>query len=85
MIGKPERLIIDMSLERLGLKREDVINVGDNLATDVPAGINAGVRTAFILTGVSTRDDLAKSSLKPNWVVDSYAQLTEIVKEENRK
>jgi len=83
MIGKPERLIIDMGIERLGLARETVINVGDNLATDVPAGINAGVRTVFILTGVSSREDLAKTGLKPNWVVESYEELTAIVREEN--
>jgi len=83
MIGKPERLIIDMSLERLGLPRETVINVGDNLATDVPAGINAGVRTAFLLTGVSCREDLAKTSLKPNWVVAGYEELTAVIRQEN--
>lgn len=83
MIGKPERLIMDISLQRLGLAKENVINVGDNLATDVPAGIRAGIRTAFILTGVSTREDLAQSDLKPTWVVESYEQLTAIVKKEN--
>jgi len=84
MIGKPEPLIMEMGLTRLDLKREEVINVGDNLATDIPAGINAGIRTAFILTGVSNRDDLANSNLKPTWVVDSYAQLTDIIRTENR-
>lgn len=82
IIGKPERLIMDMALERMGLRAEDVINVGDNLATDIPAGINAGIRSAFILTGVSTRDDLARSHLKPTWVVEHYAELTEIVRNE---
>lgn len=83
MIGKPERLIMDISLQRLGLKKEDVINVGDNLATDVPAGIRAGIRTAFILTGVSSREDLAHSDLKPMWVVERYEELTSIVRREN--
>jgi 4-nitrophenyl phosphatase len=83
MIGKPERLIMDMALERLGLQREEVINVGDNLATDIPAGIVAGIRTAFILTGVSSREDLAHTDLEPAWIVASYEELTTIVRKEN--
>ncbi len=83
MIGKPERLIVDLALERMGLKAAEVINVGDNVDTDIPAGKNAGVRTAFILTGLSRREDLAHAPAKPDWTVENYNELTQIIKLEN--
>jgi len=78
-IGKPERLIFDLAIDRLGLDRGDVIAVGDNMLTDIPAGSNAGIRTALILSGVSTRADAAASPVEPTWIVESYEELTELV------
>ncbi|MDD4869717.1 MAG: HAD-IIA family hydrolase [Kiritimatiellae bacterium] len=79
MIGKPEKLIIEMGIKRLGMRKEEVILVGDNVETDIPAGVKAGIRTALILTGISTRKDLCGLSLQPTWVVESYGELSKIV------
>ncbi len=79
VIGKPERLIFDMTLKDMGLAGEEVIAVGDNLDTDIPAGAAAGMRTALILTGISTRADLATAAVVPTWVVDSFAELAAII------
>ncbi len=79
VIGKPERLLFDMTLKGMGLAAEEVIAVGDNLDTDIPAGAAAGMRTALILTGISTRADLAAAAVAPTWVVDSFAELGAIV------
>lgn len=82
MIGKPERLILDIALERLDVPREQVINVGDNLDTDIPAGVNAGLRSVFITTGVSKRSDLPRYPHAPTWIVDTYDELRAIVERE---
>jgi 4-nitrophenyl phosphatase len=82
IIGKPERTIIDMAIDRLALPREDVIMVGDNVETDVPAAHGAGVRVALILSGISTREDADRSPLKPTWIVENYDELTTIVEGE---
>jgi 4-nitrophenyl phosphatase len=79
VVGKPERAIIDIALERMGLSPEHVILVGDNLETDIKAGINAGIRTILILTGVSTRKDVMVSSVKPHRVVEDYEELAHVV------
>jgi 4-nitrophenyl phosphatase len=79
VVGKPERAIIDIALERMGLAPEHVILVGDNLETDIRAGINAGIRTVLILTGISTRTDLMNSPVKPHRVVADYAELAHAV------
>ena len=79
IIGKPEPLIVEMALERLGMKAEEVIMVGDNVTTDIPAGQRAGLRTALILTGISTRQDAENSAAKPTWTVNNYEALSDIV------
>jgi len=77
-IGKPERVIFDIAIERMGIDRSEVIAVGDNLLTDIPAGAAAGIRTALILTGMSKREDIASSPIEPTWVVEGYHELREI-------
>ena len=79
IIGKPEKLIFDMAVEKLGLARDDVIAVGDNVTIDIPAGVNAGIRTVLLLSGISNRDDLEKSEIKPTWVAENFSELMEIV------
>ncbi len=78
-IGKPERRIMDMGAERLGLDPSDILAVGDNLTTDIIAGQAAGMSTALILTGFSKRADLDTASVQPDYVVETYAELGEIV------
>ncbi|MFC1824321.1 TIGR01457 family HAD-type hydrolase [Thermodesulfobacteriota bacterium] len=79
IIGKPERTIIDIALNRLGLSPEEAFLVGDNLDTDIQAGKNAGMRTVLILTGVSSRKDVHNAAVKPTWVVENYEELEQLV------
>ena len=83
MIGKPEKLILEMALKRLKIAAADAIAVGDNPETDIPAGANAGVRTAYILTGVGCREDAARLGVSPTWIVESFDELLHIVAREN--
>lgn len=83
VIGKPERRLIDMALKQLRMGPGEVILVGDNIETDVPAGEKAGVRTALLLTGVSTRDDIRKTGITPTWVIPGYEELAALVAAEN--
>jgi len=79
VIGKPQRRIFDMVLQDMGLDAASVIAVGDNLDTDIPAGAAAGMPTALILTGISTRADLAGARVAPTWTVESYDELLAIL------
>ena len=83
MIGKPEKIIFEMSLRRLGMNKDEVIAVGDNIDTDVPAGAKAGMRTALVLTGISTKQDVDKAAIKPTWLVINFEDLADIIKAEN--
>jgi len=73
--GKPSRHILDAAVERLGAPLEACLMVGDRLATDMQMGRAAGMDTALVLTGVTTREALAASDLRPTWVLESIAEL----------
>ncbi len=75
MIGKPEPLIMETAAARLGLRTGQILAVGDNLETDIPAGVRAGMRTALILTGVSTRDEAERAPVIPDHIVTGYDEL----------
>ncbi len=79
IVGKPYQVIINAACNRLGLKPDQCIIVGDNLHTDIQAGIKNGLQTAFVLTGVSKVSDIDKFDIKPTWVVEDLSELSEIL------
>lgn len=79
IIGKPERAIVDIALARLGVSAHEAVLIGDNLETDIPAGVRAGVPTVFLLTGVSSRADLTSRAEQPTWIAENYAELNHLL------
>jgi ribonucleotide monophosphatase NagD (HAD superfamily) len=49
------------------------------LETDILGGKNAGMRTALVLTGVSTQDSLLASEIQPDFVLKTLEQLTSVL------
>lgn len=75
MIGKPSPILFDQAREILGLPARELLVVGDNLETDIQGGIAAGMRTALLLTGVSTREDVERSGIRPDHVFEGVGEL----------
>jgi ribonucleotide monophosphatase NagD (HAD superfamily) len=59
----------------MGLRPQDCLLVGDRLETDIVMGKKAGMATALVLTGVSTPEALRQSSIQPNYVWESVAEM----------
>jgi NagD protein len=75
VVGKPSLLIMEMVLAQLQLPADACLMVGDRLETDILMGYRAGMDTALVLTGVTKRDALTDSSIQPDYVLDSIADL----------
>lgn len=71
--GKPSRYILQAAVARLGVPLDRCLMVGDRLATDIAMGREAGIDTALVLTGVTTREMLAESDARPTYVLESVA------------
>ena len=70
-IGKPESIIMEQALRVLGTKKEETLMIGDNYDTDIRAGMNAGMDTLLVHTGVTTKELLSGYEQKPTYVMDS--------------
>ena len=73
VVGKPEAIIMDAALEEIGLKKDEVIMVGDNYTTDIQAGIRNGIDTLLVLTGFTLKEDLPDLPTPATHVVDTLA------------
>jgi 4-nitrophenyl phosphatase len=75
IVGKPHAPLFAMALERIGLPKDAVATVGDRLETDILGAQQAGLASILLLTGVTSRTDLEKSGVKPNWVFENLPGL----------
>lgn len=74
-IGKPNPLMIRTALRRLGEHSENTIMVGDRMDTDILTGIESGLETVLVLTGVTSRDMVERFPYQPTRIVDSVADV----------
>lgn len=68
VVGKPDTLMFDTICRQLNVLPSEVVSVGDRLDTDIVAGSRAGTLALLVLTGVSTRDDIAGAEARPDLV-----------------
>lgn len=68
IVGKPEPLMMTKAAEHMGLQPADVVMVGDRLDTDIVSAQKAGMMTALVLTGLTTREMLSESEILPDFV-----------------
>ncbi|WP_404453879.1 TIGR01457 family HAD-type hydrolase [Virgibacillus necropolis] len=73
-IGKPEPIIMEQALQKLGLSHDETLMVGDNYNTDIMAGIQAGLDTLMVFTGVTPFEDLPTLPKKPTYHVQNLSE-----------
>ncbi len=78
--GKPSPYMITMFMEQQRALPHQVAVVGDRLNTDILAAKNAGVTSVCVLSGETSRSDIERSQIKPDYVLDSIRDLYEIIK-----
>jgi NagD protein len=74
-VGKPNPLMMRMALNYLGAHSEETMMIGDRMDTDIVAGVESGMMTTLVLTGVTGVDDVEKYPYRPGQVLDSIADL----------
>jgi NagD protein len=74
-IGKPNPLMMRSALRAIGAHSESTLMIGDRMDTDVVAGMEAGLQTILVLTGISTPASIEMFPYRPQLVLDSVADL----------
>ncbi len=68
-IGKPYSPIIEGALRYAKVNKEDVMLIGDNLETDILCGIQSGIETTFVTTGVHDMEDCYRLNIHPTYIL----------------
>ncbi len=75
MIGKPEPILYQFAMERLGTRPDETLAVGDRLETDILGGQRAGCPTALVLSGVTSAASAALWTPAPDLILPNLSDL----------
>lgn len=75
VVGKPEPGIVQEALRQIGAQPADTVMIGDGITLDIPAGHNAGLDTILLLSGITSRAQIAGAAIQPDAVYDDLAHL----------
>jgi NagD protein len=78
-IGKPNPLMMRSALNAVEGHSETTAMIGDRMDTDVIAGMEAGLETILVLSGVTRPEDVSRFPFRPSRVLDSVADLVDQV------
>ena len=77
IMGKPSPAMYHIALQKLDISPDQALAVGDQMPTDIAAGIEAGCKTALVLTGVSDETTVAAFDYQPTYIAQTFSQLLE--------
>lgn len=77
VIGKPNRPIVEAVAARTGIPLRQTAMVGDRLYTDIAMGVNSGITSILVLSGETSREDLAGSAIRPDYVFEDIGALAQ--------
>ena len=80
VIGKPEPLMPQLAMERLGIGPGETCCIGDRIYTDIRSGLNAGIITMLVLSGEATLETLRSSDSKPHLVLKDAGEILEALR-----
>lgn len=74
-VGKPNPLMMRTALQQLREHSENAVMVGDRMDTDIIVGLESGMETILVLTGVTRREDVDRFPYRPNHILESVAAI----------
>ncbi|WP_407565123.1 HAD-IIA family hydrolase [Streptomyces sp. 184] len=78
-VGKPNPLMMRAGLNQIGAHSESTAMIGDRMDTDMLAGLEAGMETYLVLTGLTRADQVERFPYRPSHIVDSIADLVDLI------
>ncbi len=78
-VGKPNPLIMRAGLHLLGCHRAETLVIGDRMDTDIVAGIESGIDTVLVLSGVTTESDVKRFGYAPSRIVPDIGDVPALV------
>lgn len=79
-VGKPNPLMMRTGLKMLGVHSADAVMIGDRMDTDIVAGIETGLDTILVLSGVTTLEECGKYPYRPRLILNGVGDIPASVK-----
>ncbi|WP_051441799.1 HAD-IIA family hydrolase [Arthrobacter sp. H14] len=79
VVGKPNPMMFRSAMNQIDAHSETTAMVGDRMDTDIIAGMEAGLHTVLVLTGITRKEDIDAFPFRPNQIAQSVAELIEQV------
>jgi NagD protein len=76
-VGKPNPLMMRSALNAIDAHSESTAMIGDRMDTDIVSGLEAGMETILVLSGLTTREDAERHPYRASRIIDSVADLLE--------
>lgn len=78
-VGKPNPVMMRSALNNIGAHSEHTVMIGDRMDTDVKSGLEAGMRTVLVRSGISDDAEIARYPYRPTAVMNSVADLVDCI------
>ena len=75
-IGKPNPLMMRHAMKLLGVSPDEAMIIGDRMDTDIVAGIESGLETTLVLTGVTNTENIELFPYRPSYILDGIFEIT---------
>lgn len=82
VVGKPNPMMFRSALNKIGAHSISTAMIGDRMDTDIIAGMEAGMHTVLVLSGISTAEDVRKYPFRPDEILDGVYDLLDVPLEE---
>ena len=78
-IGKPNPLIMRHARTLLGCQRDETVIIGDRMDTDIVAGVEAGIDTVLVLSGITKETDLDRYAYRPDHILKDVSEICKLI------
>ena len=75
IVGKPNSLMMLLATRKLGVHPDDAVMIGDRMDTDIVGGMEAGMTTALVLSGVTTPEIMEHFPYRPDYVFNNVGEI----------
>lgn len=75
IVGKPNALMMTLATRKLGVHPDDTLMIGDRMDTDIVGGMEAGMKTCLVLSGVTTAEMLNQFPYRPTYILNHVGEL----------
>ena len=75
IIGKPNALMMTIAKNKLGAHAENTVMIGDRMDTDIVGGMEVGMKTCLVLSGVSSLETMAQFPYRPTYIFKNVGEI----------